>query len=70
MKMSRRPKKIRNVLPSREVRVQGWWYGNSNSIEVFLRDDDGKLTICGRIPRAQLVAWIDRTPKRLSGKHG
>lgn len=60
--ISRRPKKVIRVNSSKGVvNVQGWWYENAGSIEVYLRDNDGKHTLTGRIRRADLADWLTRT---------
>lgn len=61
MAYSLKAKKLKHLHASREAKVQGWYYENARSIEVYLRDDTGKLTMSGRISRAQIAAWLKRT---------
>ena len=61
---SNRAKKIRRVFSSNaNVTVQGWWYENGRSIDVYLSDRTGKQTLTGTIQRADLAAWLKRTEK-------
>lgn len=41
--------------------AEGWWYEAGKSIEVYLRDKSLRFTLSGRIDRATLLDWIERT---------
>lgn len=57
MKLDRKPHPIGNT----EANVEGWWYENAKSIDVYLRDRVGGRTLKGRIRRAALEAWLQRS---------
>lgn len=41
--------------------MEGWFYENAKSIDVYVRDRVRKVTLTCRIPRKLLVDWIRRT---------
>jgi hypothetical protein len=60
-----KPKKIRRLYCSdATASMSAWWYENDRSIDIFMRNATRGETMQGRIPRAQIVAWIKRTEKK------
>lgn len=57
MKLDRKPRPMTNAPAS----VDGWWYENAKSIDVYLHDRVEKKTFHARIKRKDLEAWLKRT---------